>query len=432
MARPSPETNRVTEIAWYSSRGGAPTYSTSSYNALERTWSGSVTPDFRAKRIRGEFIPPLAYSSNVIRRFIPLTLVHVEENGWSGRPTVSSDLYLKNIGAADAPVGLFGSDTVNDANNMALRKLSSRLQGVQADLALIFVERRQTADLIASSATRLASAAVALKRADFKGFAKSLNLSARDSGEVARGWKRVARSPVDKRLANHWLEYVFGWLPLLSDIHESAELLAESVSTYREPKGLMRASSRKTASYAYRDSRTGLGHMFADCDARLSVTARLIAVYELDSEARSVLSKTGISNPLSLAWEALPFSFVVDWFLPVGNYLDSLTAFDGFAFKSVTASTLENAVAEWRFGLYNQPGNSSFATTPGGKASATQSRYIRSLSLPGYSFPTFRNPIGSAPLLRFLTASALLLQLFRGETPPEPRRPREFKVNRAW
>jgi hypothetical protein len=33
-------------------------------------------------------------------------------------------------------------------------------------------------------------------------------------------------------------------------------------------------------------------------------------------------------------WEILPFSFVADWFLPIGPYLESLTAFHGLDFVS--------------------------------------------------------------------------------------------------
>lgn len=415
MVRPTREETPDVKIVWSNYRGGAPIYGTDSYNKLERTYSGSVTPGYGLKKRRREFIPPLAYSSNVIRRNVPLTYMATTHYDYPYGVSESSKLDLLYVGAREPPLSYLGSSGSNDAKNKMLRRLSDRLQNQRANLALMFVERRQTADLIASTATRVAQAAVALKRADLRGFARSLNLSARDTTAVARGWKRVAATPVDKRLANHWLEYVFGWLPLLSDIHDSAELLAESIATYKEPKGFVRAVGRSTASYQYRDPRTGLGHLYADIDARSSYTARVKACYVLDDEARSVLSKTGISNPLSLAWEALPWSFVIDWFLPVGNYLDSLTAMDGFTFNGVTYSMLENGVAEWRFGFYNQPGYAFGKTeTTGGKASATQTRYTRSLSIPSYSFPSIRSPIGGEPLRRFITAASLLVQKFRG------------------
>lgn len=32
----------------------------------------------------------------------------------------------------------------------------------------------------------------------------------------------------------------------------------------------------------------------------------------------------GFTNPAAVLWEATPFSFVVDWFLPIGDYLKTL------------------------------------------------------------------------------------------------------------
>jgi hypothetical protein len=32
----------------------------------------------------------------------------------------------------------------------------------------------------------------------------------------------------------------------------------------------------------------------------------------------------GLYDPAGLAWELLPFSFVADWFVPIGNYLENL------------------------------------------------------------------------------------------------------------
>jgi hypothetical protein len=433
--RPKSESQEVETLEWHTDLNGVAHYSTGRYKKHERTWEGTVTPDYRLKKLRKEFIPPRAYTSNVIRRNIPITETLTYFLTYPMGTTVTHKFDLAYLGAAEPPLTLFGADALNECKNKMLRKLSGNLQGIRANVALMFVERRQTAQLIADSAFRLATAAVSLKSGNLKAFARALSLGTKDRAAVAKSWSRVRATPVDKRLANHWLEYVFGWLPLLEDMKDAAELLAETVSTYKEPKGSVRAVGRTTASYRFRDPQTGYGHLYADIDAMSSFTCRVKALYELDDEARSVLSKTGISNPLSLAWEALPFSFVVDWILPVGNYIDSLTALDGFTFKSVTFSTLENAVADWRFGVYNQPGyawNRTEITKPG-VASATQSRYTRTLSLPSYSFPSLRSPIGSRPLERFTTAASLLLQVFRGEHRPDfSRSPREFLVNRAW
>jgi hypothetical protein len=44
------------------------------------------------------------------------------------------------------------------------------------------------------------------------------------------------------------------------------------------------------------------------------------------------VNQIGLANPLSIAWEVVPFSFVVDWGLPIGNVLEALTATRGLEF----------------------------------------------------------------------------------------------------
>jgi hypothetical protein len=50
----------------------------------------------------------------------------------------------------------------------------------------------------------------------------------------------------------------------------------------------------------------------------------------------STASELGLTNPLAVAWELVPFSFVVDWALPIGSFLNQIDASVGWTF--VTAS----------------------------------------------------------------------------------------------
>ena len=44
------------------------------------------------------------------------------------------------------------------------------------------------------------------------------------------------------------------------------------------------------------------------------------------------------SNPLLTAWEKVPYSFVVDWFIPIGDFIAQYSATDGLSFISGTTS----------------------------------------------------------------------------------------------
>jgi hypothetical protein len=56
------------------------------------------------------------------------------------------------------------------------------------------------------------------------------------------------------------------------------------------------------------------------------------------------LSSLGLINPLEIVWEVLRYSFVVDWFLPVGEWLGSLTADVGYTFYGGSLSKISRMV----------------------------------------------------------------------------------------
>lgn len=56
----------------------------------------------------------------------------------------------------------------------------------------------------------------------------------------------------------------------------------------------------------------------------------------------------GLTNPASVAWELVPFSFVVDWFAPVGDWLNALDATLGYSFLSGTRSTIRRRTGQYR------------------------------------------------------------------------------------
>jgi hypothetical protein len=53
------------------------------------------------------------------------------------------------------------------------------------------------------------------------------------------------------------------------------------------------------------------------------------AVVRVDNPTLRAASEAGLTNPLSVAWEMTPFSWVADYFLKIGGFLSSFTALEG-------------------------------------------------------------------------------------------------------
>jgi hypothetical protein len=76
--------------------------------------------------------------------------------------------------------------------------------------------------------------------------------------------------------------------------------------------------------------------------------------YKMDNPLLAQAANLGLTNPAALAWELVPFSFVADWFVPVGDYLNCLDAALGYSFLggSKTERWMHHSKTEagWRTG----------------------------------------------------------------------------------
>lgn len=138
--------------------------------------------------------------------------------------------------------------------------------------------------------------------------------------------------------------------------------------------------------------------------SRVSVTVTGAAI--------QAASQYGLNNPSLIAWELVPYSFVVDWFLPVGDYLERLGAFSGLKFSDY--SYTESADWSRTFTstdkrVWGPPG---VFYTPSRVSNQHDRVYTKERTLTGfapYDFPVFSNGLN---LRRFTSAAALLQQAF--------------------
>lgn len=210
----------------------------------------------------------------------------------------------------------------------ARAKILNRLKDSSINLAQSFVERKQTVSLISKNVNRIASAALAIRRGNLRHASNLFGL--RYSGRDLRKEIRPSRD----NLANYWLEYSYGWRPLLSDIYGASELLAKTFLDNRPTR--VQATHRDS----YQQDRYLVyqlgGYLPGSNEYAYSdvlVESKYIIEFVEDNQFAARMASTGITDPLLLSWELLPYSFVVDWFLPIGSYLGQLSATRGLVFK---------------------------------------------------------------------------------------------------
>lgn len=204
----------------------------------------------------------------------------------------------------------------NDVRFKILEKIKSQ----NVNLAQSVAEYRQTCSMFAGAARDIV-----------RGF-HSLR-----SGRALADFVKILQHPTNtasKRIANRWLEYQYGFKPLLSDIYGTAELLATELNHGRPM--FVSASSKREKHSGGTKSVDGGNLPFS---VHEWTEARIRARYLISDAKLKSLSQSGLSNPLLLAWELVPYSFVVDWLLPVGRWLSVLDALNGTSQLKINLST---------------------------------------------------------------------------------------------
>jgi hypothetical protein len=171
----------------------------------------------------------------------------------------------------------------------------------------------------------------------------------KEIAEVKRNrkfWPYLRKSARDIRrnglneVASQYLTYVYGWKPLMQDIYGTMEVAKQAAA-----KPLILHASTKAHEQTQSSERE---YMFVSENTRAIATgmdidtlvrASLYARVDPDYQGLRALNQLGLLNPVSLLWELVPYSFVVDWVLPIGPVLQALTAPAGLTFVNGSISS---------------------------------------------------------------------------------------------
>jgi hypothetical protein len=77
----------------------------------------------------------------------------------------------------------------------------------------------------------------------------------------------------------------------------------------------------------------------------------------IDDSFYLTLQDVGLTNPLLTGWEITPYSFVLDWFVGVGDFLAAVNAWNtGYVFKAGSETRYWKRDAKRHFSINDVPG----------------------------------------------------------------------------
>lgn len=275
-------------------------------------------PDwFRRKLLSVPFAAPSPYHHSRIRNY---TTKGVTKGHSIGHILINSGT-IGHVGGTPS-MSLTSLPDGDRAYNSSILKALEKLKDQDVNVANMLGEAARTAQLVGQTAASLGSAVSNLRKGHISSMLNDLKVP-------SRGVKNIP-PPSGADIPKRWLEYQYGWKPLLGDVHGLTKSFADRYSSpkaflvnvrgYSKEEDLLSISSSNEL-YDYNE--------FQKTDVRCNTSL----YYQLSDNLELMkASKLGLINPFSVAWELVPFSFMVDWFVPIGGVLNVLDADAPYSF----------------------------------------------------------------------------------------------------
>jgi len=234
----------------------------------------------------------------------------------------------------------FFTGPVENCGSQCRERFNSKLRDV-SEMGAALGELKKSVSMISDRAGQLFRFTRKLRRFDFLGAARELNVAIYGKdGQYYRttkkGPKKLNLRKESRAFSANFLEYSFGWAPLVGDI-------AKAVDIFSDPYvGQVNVTARAALRDKYVNSVNTYYPWAPVIDAashNYSVVVKCKANVRVVNPNANLAAQMGFVNPLAVAWELVPFSFVVDYFVNVQGYLENFTSLYGLELSSVSSTT---------------------------------------------------------------------------------------------
>jgi hypothetical protein len=281
-----------------------------------------VTPNFHKLRNKGKIInSPMDRTVTVLKDPLCSLFVNHEFKEWeegcstpvwkrhvvTRQGTRPSSVYTGGVaGMLDPP-----SIDIESLKAQALAKAHANVSQTSAQGLVMAAEGKKTVLSLVSIFLRLIKILRKVKRLDVRGLANEL-------------------SP--KELADRYMELRYALRPLMYDTVDVIQTLNTSNPDGERPRVTFRAfasaSDSDSDEVPYLDDWGAVPYYWARKGTLVKTVTRNVEVRAgVLTEIMNVsgLATWGMFDPIEAVWELIPFSFIVDWFINVGDTIGSIT-----------------------------------------------------------------------------------------------------------
>lgn len=283
---------------------------------------------WRSKQAK-PFNLPAAYRIQRVHTPVATLKGYLDFGGIAQASSVVNAAFVQPDMTQSSAVGFYIDHAVYKARQALIGTLND-----QALLATNYVERKHAAEMMANRLFQLADFARAVKRGDVRSAAWILRYNLRSG---------IRRKRTSKDAANTWLEFHFGWEPLIQDVYNVVKLLSDPLpGGYRDTDSLPHPPGKVV--FDVTDRRTSnKGTVWEEnqtWNCRGFVKAKAGAEFYVSNPNLYLLNRLGLVNPAAILWESIPFSFVVDWFFTTSAWINQ--------YSDLVGVTVKNPWYSWR------------------------------------------------------------------------------------
>jgi len=322
---------------------------------------------------------------------------------WGGYETIGDQPNVRD------PSGLAGP-FLEELTERSLNKLYSKLKNQEVNMGNVLAEAGKTVEGMAALVARLAQIIRELKARNYRGALRLLGIAAPNGHKTG----------IDE-LSDIILQIQYGIRPLLQDLigfaHWAGTWTASEGGSKSPPTFTVSGvsavhmtpnSTRRVVSQFCKGDIT----MSHEYDVIVKMTATCSVRSAVDVQFERSLTELGLLNLGAIAWEMTPWSFVLDWLIPIGSWINNLDAIASLKIESVH----QTVIVKERLSSVTQLGgvdSTGIHWSPAESGWVTQNYSCVRVPLeeiPPLPLPRFKNPISTEHLVN---AAALITQLLK-------------------
>lgn len=271
------------------------------------------------------------------------------------------------------------------------REFLLKLKDQKINFAQTLAESKQLTSLLSGTVNKLAMMYRELRRGNLRNAAEWIGWTSKVSKRAQGRFYKKHKEALDPRgvsrlMADGVLTLQYGIKPLLADVTGAAELLAQR----RHEPLYSQCSKTKRLVFSKRELLTPEGIVNYG-SANFQLMTRIQASFSTNDPIH-LATQVGVFNPALLAWELLPWSFVADHFMKIGDTISALDATAGLQFIAGCTSVKE--VLKTTRSFQETYTSSSLEIVGSGFESQTEEsfRRITTVGFPEVPLPSFRVP----------------------------------------